>query len=245
MYNMSVADELSELIQEEYRCISCKINYAEGESTDDVPDNLYSVIAYFRDTELDVAFSTCGLHLLGENARPHIHFHLIVKSLPSGTFTSCNSTHRRRWLSKEGNEGYSFDNVSIRFPRRENPVWQHLAYPYKEGHVISRHPYLNQNVHPYLSFLREYAQNLFQVALGNRARQEACNERKKQALVNLGKLCEDHKDEFNNYREMILWLDTNYIEKLELDEYPDPRNYKTNCQKICVRLGKLKYSDIV
>ena len=41
------------------------------------------------------------------------------------------------------------------------------------------------------------------------------------------------------------WLDDNYISTLTLEEYPDPRNYKINCQKIAVSLGKLKYSAIV
>jgi len=171
-----------------------------------------------------------------------VHYHLIVKSLPSGTFQSNNSQHRKRWLAKEGNETFSFENVSIRFPKKEDPVWQVLSYPFKEGYMMKKGTKIPKK---FLDFLIEYGKNLYQVSLGNRARNEACDERKKQALLILAKLCEEHKSEFKDYREMVIWLDTNYIDTLSLEERPDPRNYKTNCQKIASYLGKLKYSDIV
>lgn len=240
-----LAQELSSLILDEYRCISVKINYAKDEYQEGVlapPDEFGCVLAYLRDSNIDVVFSTCGLHLKGENKRPHIHYHLIVKALPTGTFQSNNSLHRNRWLAKEGNDVYSFENTSFRFPKKENPVWQQLAYPFKEGLPIVKGI---KNISKYKDFLMTYGTNLYQVSLGNRARQEACDERKKTALLSLAKLCEEHKSEFSDYRQMVIWLDTNYIDTLPLEEKPDPRNYKTNCQKICIHLGKLKYSDII
>lgn len=244
----SLAEELSQNILDEYRCISCKINFAEDEDIDEHPHGLFALVYYFMDLKLDVVYSTAGLHLQGENKRPHVHYHLIVRNMPGGTFVSCNSTHRKRWLSKDDNDSWSFDNVSIRFPKKENPVWQHLAYPLKEGKLIKKKIYkfeLYKNVEKFMPFLTTYAQNLYEVSLGNRARQEACTDRKKHQLNLLYNLCKEHKDKFHSYSEMVIWLDDNYIKKLELDEFPDPRNYKTNCQKICISLGKLKYSDIV
>lgn len=242
---LSLAEELSQTILDEYRCISVKINYAEDEyDANNImpPDELASVKAYFYHCKLDVVYSTCGIHLQGDNKKPHVHYHLIVKNLPTGTFQSSNSQHRKRWLAKEDNEVFSFENVSIRFPKKENPVWQHLAYPFKEGLPIVRY---NYNIKKYFEFLMEYAKNLYEVSLGNRARQDACNERKKVSLLSLAQLCQENKNEFNNFKEMMIWLDTSYIATLDLEDYPDPRNYKTNCQKICVQLGKLKYSDII
>lgn len=242
---MDIPAQLSETIKEEYRCISVKINYDKDEydaSNNKPPNGYYSVEAYFRDYKLDIVYSALGLHLNGENKKPHVHYHLIVKELPSGTFISNNSQHRKRWNSKEGNEIYSFDNVSIRFPKKENPVWCLLSYPFKEGLPIKVGTKIPQL---YYKFLLEYGKNLYQVSLGNRARNEACDERKKVALLSLAKLCEDHKSEFADYRQMVIWLDTNYIDTLPLEEKPDPRNYKTNCQKIAIHLGKLKYSDIL
>jgi len=241
---LSLAEELSNTIADDYKCISVKINYAKGEYTDNStpPDEFHSVKAYFNDCKLDIVYSTLGLHLQGENKKPHVHYHCIVRSLPSGTFQSSNSQHRKRWQAKEGNEMHSFENVSIRFPKKEDPVWQHLAYPFKEGLALKQGIYVDKK---YYNFLMDYAKNLYQVSLGNRARQEASDERKKTSLLSLAKLCQEHKSEFSNYKEMMIWLDINYIETLELEDYPDPRNYKANCQKICVSLGKLKYSDIL
>lgn len=241
-----LADQLSKTILDEYRCISIKINFAPGEydasSNSNIPEELYSVQGYLRDSGVDIIYSSCGLHLNGENKRPHIHYHIIAKSLPTGTFQSNNSQHRKRWLAKEGNEYSTFEHTSIRFPKKENPVWCHLAYPYKENLPIKRG---EKNIAKYRQFLIGYAVNLYQISLGNRAKQDASDERKKVALLSLAKLLEDNKSEFTNYREMVIWLDTNYISKLSLEEMPDPKNYKTNCQKICVYLGKLKYSDIL
>lgn len=242
---LSLAEELSSTIQEDYKCISVKINYTKDEYDADLvtpPDEFHSVKAYFNDCKLDIVYSTLGLHLQGENKKPHVHYHLIVRSLPSGTFQSANPMHRKRWQSKEGNEMYTFENVSIRFPKKEDPVWQQLAYPFKEGRPIMVGC---KNITKYYNFLMEYATNLYQVSLGNRARQEACDERKKTNLLSLAKLCQDHKSEFTTFKEMMIWLDTSYIAMLDLEDYPDPRNYKTNCQKICVHLGKLKYSDMI
>lgn len=241
---LSLAEELSQSITEECRCISVKINFAKDEYEDEtsIPSEFFSVKSYFADCKLDILYTTCGLHLLGENKKPHIHYHVITRSMPSGTFMSSNSQHRKRWQAKEGNEIFTFENVSIRFPKKESPVWQHLAYPFKEGLPI---PKGNNIPKKYLEFLIEYAKNLYQVSLGNRARQDACEERKKTNLLSLAKLCEEHKSEFNNFREMMIWLDTNYIDTLSLEDLPDPRNYKTNCQKIGVFLKKLKYSDIL
>lgn len=243
--DVSLAEELSKTILEEYRCISVKINYKKDEYEEapgEPPDEFYSVTSYFNDCKLDIVYSTLGLHLNGENKKPHVHYHLIVKELPTGTFQSNNSQHRKRWLAKDGKGDYSFENVSIRFPKKEDPVWQHLAYPLKEGLPLKKGEKLPNK---YKKFLMEYAVTLYQVSLGNRARQEACDERKKVALISLAKLCEENKSEFKDYRQMVIWLDKNYIETLPLEEYPDPRNYKINCQKIAVNLGKLKYSDIL
>lgn len=240
----NIPDLLSESILDTYGCISVKVNYAVGEDvSNNIPDEFYSVSAYLNDQKLDVVYSTAGIHLNGKNKRPHIHYHLIVKSMPSGTFQSSNSMHRKRWLSKEGNNVYSLDNVSISFPKKEDPVWQHLAYPFKEGFIVKQG--VKGLLKTQVDFLMEYGKNLYQVSLGNRARQDACENRKKLALNNLAELCKNNISQFNTLKEMMIWLDDSYIATLELEDYPDPKHYKTNCQKIAVNLGKLKYSDIV
>jgi len=240
-----LADELSKSILDDYRCISVKINYAKDEFVaDDVqcPDELFTVMSYFRDSGLEIIYSTCGLHVNGENKKPHVHFHCIVKSLIAGTFQSNNSQHRKRWLAKEGNEIHSFENTSIRFPKKENPVWCHLAYPYKENQPLIKG---EKNIKKYKQFLIGYAVNLYQVSLGNRAKQDASEQRKKEARLALGLLCEEHKSEFTSYREMTKWLDVNYIKHLSLEDIPKRSNYQDNCQAVAIKLGILLFSDII
>lgn len=242
-----IAQELSSLILDSYRCISVKINYNHGEfdpSNVEMPDEWHCVKYYFKDVGLDIVYSTCGVHLKGDAGRPHIHYHLIVKAYPSQkTFVSNQSEFRRRWRDKESNEGFSFPNTSIRFPDKENPVWQHLSYPLKEGIPIKK-GIKGINLEQY-NFLKSYGMTRYQVSLGDRARNDASVQRKKVTRDSLFKVCHDGAINFNTYREMTAWLDINYINKLEFDEYPDPKNYKTNCQQIAVKLGKLKYSEIV
>lgn len=43
---------------------------------------------------------------------------------------------------------------------------------------------------------------------------------------------------------MMMWLDEEYISKLDLEDMPDPKNYKTNSQKVAVKLGLLRYSQL-
>lgn len=248
---MDIPQLLSDLITEETKIISCKINYAEGEYQDGIlepPDEIHLVASYLKDCKVDILYSTCGLHLNGENKKPHIHWHMIVKNLPNGSFITNNSQHRKRWLAKEGTDG--FFGVSFRFPKKENPVWQVLSYPYKEG-LVTKCCQKVLDVHNKLpsqeikDFLLQYGNTLYQTQLGNNARKDACEERQKKALNDLRRICEDAKDQFSSYNEMILWLDDNYIAKLQLEDYPEPMRYKSNCQKIAVFLGKLKYSHII
>lgn len=240
-----IPKKLSDSIFEDYRIISVKINYAKGEYDEDdkesPPDEFHSVKAYFNSHNLEVVYSSMGLHLNGENKKPHVHYHLIVKSLPTGTFQSNNSLHRSRWLAKEGNEVHSFENVSIRFPRKkEDPVWQVLSYPFKEGYAIKKGTVIPQE---YLSFLIDYGKNLYQVSLGDRARNDASDERKKQSLLLLGTLCKENTSHFKNWREMVEWLEDNYLSTLSLEEKPDFPTYVKNCQKVGNHLGMFRYCD--
>lgn len=244
----TIASQISQLIEDEHRCISVKINYCASDMFDPndikAPDELASVLGYFRYYGLDVVMSTAGVHINGEAKRPHLHYHLIVRSYPTAkTFRTNQSTHRSRWRDQPGNEIHSFANTSITFPEKEEPVWQHLAYPLKEGIPIKKG--VKGLTPDQFRFLKTYGENLYQVSLGNNARKDACLQRKKVARDTLRKVCEAGVSNFSNYREMVKWLDDNYIAELEFDDYPDPKNYKTNCQQIAVKLGKLKYSDMV
>lgn len=240
-----IPSQLSALILEEYRVMSFRINYAKDEYEEgslDPPDEVFSIIAYLRDSKVDIIFSTAGIHLNGENKRPHMHYHIIVKELPSGTFQTANSTHRKRWLAKDDNKGFSFENVSVCFPKKEDPVWQVLSYPYKEG-LVCMHPALKKIDKKYNDFLIDYGKNLYQVSLGNRARKDACEERKQKAQDSLYDFCILNKEKFRNYKEMKEFLEDNYLSTLDRSQKPTLNNYRNNVQIVANTLGLFRYCD--
>lgn len=245
MEDLSLA--LSQQIESTFRIVEVKINYTKEECEAGIelspPESIYAVISYFDDLKLDIVFATAGIHVNGKSQKPHLHWHLIVRSLPTGTFQTENSKHRKRWLAKEGNEDFSFEGVTFRFPKKmEDPVWQVLSYPYKEGLVCDHKP-LQIIPKEFQKFLIDYAQEVYQVSLGLRARNDASEARRQKALNDLGKLCDDNKHMFTTYREMVKWLEINYLKMLPLEEKPTLANYKVNCQKIGNKLGIFDYCD--
>lgn len=235
---------LSEAILPDYSVLLVKVNYAdqeyiEGDLTP--PDALYSVIQYLKDKKVDILFASCGLHLNGEHKRPHIHYHMIVKSYPSGEFRTNNSQNRKRWLAKEENKDFSLENVTISFPKKLDPVWQTLSYPYKEGFVFKKFSVgLDTSI---TNFLLEYGKNLYQVSLGKRAKNDAYEERKKNALLDILNFCQEHKDRFKTFREMMEFLEDEYLAKIPVEQKPTLSNYKENCYKVGSTLGIFRYCD--
>jgi len=236
---------LSASILDTYEVLSIKIDYADDEydpSFNSPPDNIHSVMRYLNDKDVKIIYSACGIHINGKHKKPHCHYHLIVEGFPSGEFRSNNSQNRKRWLAKEGNEGFSFDGISIQFSKKENPVWQVLSYPYKEGIIVPGKKYNNIPKKEYKDFLVEYGKNLYQVSLGKRARQDACDERKKNNLTDLYEFCEKGRTQFSNLKELRIYADE-YIAQLELSERPNPSNFKNNCMIVASKLGIFNYSD--
>lgn len=242
------AKELSESIFPEDKPLLVKYNFQEGEFDEEdptaLPEVFISINDFLRDSGVKIKFSTAGVHLQGENKKPHIHYHMICSEIPSGTFQSNQSLHRKRWLAKADNSHHSLDGVSISMPRKTDPAWQTLAYPWKEGIVIKKKK-VNCGLNKYAKFLHDYATELYQQKLAQGARNDACKERKKNKLINLGKLCEENSKQFNSYSGMLVWLDKNYIAELPLEEMPCYNKYKTDTFSIAVHLGYASYSQMI
>jgi len=240
---------LSASILPEYEIILVKCNYAVEEYEDGMsepPDNLGAAVSYIRDNKIDIVYSSAGIHLNGEHKKPHCHWHMIVKSLPTGSFRSNQSLHRKRWLAKEGNEHFSFDNVSFSFPKKLEPVWQTLAYPYKEGIECKSSAYPELKVgmtKPIKNFLMEYGSNIYQVALGKNAKQDAYENRKKVALIEMLNFCKENRDRFKTFREMLELLEDDYLAKMSPEQKPKFNNYKENCYVVGNTLGIFRYCD--
>jgi len=179
---------------------------------------------------------------------------LIVEKFNIKSMNSNKSQHRKRWSDRNGfSNDKIFKDVSFVLHEKidcNNPKYYTLSYPLKENislwyndpsyYLFNKKPMTEKQ----LNFLKSVGSEIYNLQVGMHLRREKCEERKKQSLTDLFDLCVKNKIEFNNYREMLNWLDVNYISTLELHDYPDPKNYKTNCQKIAVKLGFMRYSEL-
>lgn len=245
------AKELSDLILPEDGIIEAKYNYKKDEYNTEkpqvIPDVMYSFFQFLEDHNVKIKFSTAGVHLNGENGNPHIHYHIICDGpVPKGEFKSNNNQRRNRWCDKKENADHDLSNLSVSIPKkRQDPVWQVLAYPWKEGNILTKSNFNTQALKEYHNFLKEYATTLYQQKLALNARNDACVERKKNKLINLGLLCEKNSSQFNSYSSMLAWLDKNYIDELPLHEKPCYNKYKTDTLAIAVHLKITSYSQII
>lgn len=244
--NLSLSEMMEQFIPDDATCISVKINIPDYDPSDNqfIPPNFADIVKYLKDSGVEILACSSGIHLKGRTEIPHIHYHFIANhyNAPSNP-----SQHRKRWMGKEENKMCSLDDASFKYQnlKKNEPRFQFLAYPLKEGIKVLRRCYIydgQKMSNEMLDFLLSVGQTIYQTACALRLRQDKCQERKQLALKELFELCKIQT--FSNFREMMLWLDKNYIDTLELDDLPDPKNYKTNCQKVAVKLGILKYSDI-
>lgn len=241
----STLQVLEDSIPDDATCISVKINVPDFEEQDPNHLPVYgSVVRYLKDCGVDIIASSSGLHQNGKREIPHIHYHFIVAHYNE---PSNPSQHRKRWLAKSGNDGENFLDASFKYQRIDirSPKYQFLAYPLKESKVLKRKYYTFQGANmtiEMINFLRSVGETIYNTALALRLRQDKCTERKQLALKELYEICK--AESFSSYKQMMTWLDTNYIDTLELEEMPDPKNYKTNCQKVAVKLKLLKYSEL-
>lgn len=238
--------KFEEAIPDDATCISVKVNIQDLNVLENC--NHYpaygSVVRYLKDCGVDIIAVSSGLHLNGNRQIPHIHYHFIVNhyNAPSNP-----SQHRRRWLAKSGNETETFADATFKYQALDPtlPKYQFLAYPLKESKLLKKRNYTfkgEQMSLEMISFLMSVGETIYQTALALRERQDKCTERKQLALKELYEICKTNT--FSNYKQMMTWLDTNYIDTLELEEMPDPKNYKVNCQKVAVKLKLLKYSEL-
>lgn len=239
---------LEDFFPDDTTCISIKVNMDEYDASDNnfTPPCASSIYSYLADCGVKILAATAGIHLNGKNKIPHIHYHIMAEhhNPPSNP-----SQHRNRWLSKKDNHMENLTNATFKYQNldKSKPVYQFLAYPLKEGISIPHRKRYNlydskpMSISMY-NFLLSVGSTIYNTHLALRLRQDKVVERKQLQLTELYEICSQQS--FNSYANMMKWLDDNYIAKLELNEYPDPKNYKSCCQKIGVKLGFLKYSEL-
>lgn len=202
-----------------------------------------------------ILYSSIGLHINGKNKIPHLHYHFITAPFkePSNV-----SQKKNRWIQKDRDSNLLPDvSIQISDIDHQSPKYHTLAYPLKEGLYPDVEPGLlqkgfydytkknNKMDRQLIEFLRGVGNEIYNKQLASNDRRDKCEERKQNKLLDLFKLVEDNKHEFHTFRQMLQWLDVNYIDKLEIHELPDSRNYKINCEKIAVKLQYVKYSELI
>lgn len=240
----SIAEQFEKDIPDDSSVVCVKLNEV-GE------DDLFgyaTVKKYIEDEcKCEVLYASGGLHKMGDNKVPHIHYNFITTPIKR---PSNPSQSRQRWLSKNIDgwaSGFCWDNYSFKFHQQidlKECKYNTLAYPLKEGiKVKGRYLYNRIDMSKQQKdFLMDVGKAIYEKQVGLRQRQEKCEERKKVALNDLYDICKN--ESFESYKQMLQFLDVRYISSLEIEDYPDPRQYKTNCQKIAVKLGLLKYSEL-
>jgi len=242
--NDPLCDKFQADIPDECSVVCVKINDVEIDE-DEKPDFSWFDIKAYVEEMSTILFSSAGLHVNGKAGKPHIHYVFICKKFKP---PSNPSQHRKRYAEKKE---ANFEKCSFQFKDLDlsKPKYHCLSYPLKEGrHVtpVSKLYLYNGSVMlpDHVKFLKGIGKSIYDVELANNLRKDKCEERKKQNLTDLYIFCQENRNRFSSFKEMMVCLDDVYIATLELDEYPDPKNYKTNCQKIAVKLGILKYSDL-
>lgn len=256
-----VEEELTSL---PYTVLSFKLNLNGFSNLQPVEENfdefpVSDVMQYLIHNGTTPKYATMGLHLEGKCRHPHIHFTVIAMITEKfrKALTDNASQNRRRWYDKMKKDGYevssTFLNVSLKKTDeldRTKASYECLAYPLKEGlHAYNEIALRKQRyfgVSPeFFQILLNLGTTIYEQQRALHIRQEKCEERKQNALEEIRVVAEEGRGIFSTLRELALYLDTAYIAKLEINKYPDPHNYKVNCQKVAVHMGIAKYSDWV
>lgn len=232
---------------ESYTCISMKINI---KGPDDIPDQISIATSFIYDylTHMSKRFHymTSGIHLLGKSQKPHIHLHWIVDKVKK-----FDAMWRKRWLTKErensGIDDATLEGCSFKFQEMDGskPRYSFLSYPLKEGHRLEERFYRAKGyviMDPRMvDFLEGVGRRIFDEERALELRQEKSEERKKVALTEIYVLVKDKN--FRNFTEMKIWLEDNYLAKLDYDNKPRLSNYRDNLYMIGNSLGLFKYCD--
>ena len=241
-------------ILDDDQVVQFKINEIDPSGND--THLLGNIVEYVRrGLNADIKFCSAGVHLEGKNKIPHYHLHIITDR--SVKKPQNPSDHRKRFIAKMhklGDEEYSMGDVSMKWASVDTqaPKYNILAYPLKEGREVrneegklKRQYYIDMYkpmTNEMLKFLKDIGKAIYEHNKALHFRNDLCEERKKHKLMELYDLVKHQH--FDNYKDMLIWLEDNYIGKLELDKLPDFRNYKSNCEKVAVKLGILKYYNL-
>lgn len=203
----------------------------------------------------DIVASAVGRHIDGKNKKPHSHIHYIAKvevgKLKGAIHRNDAARNRKLYFEKHSKKSNPICEVKYQ-DIEQNGHTVHgsmLSYPFKEG---SPHPNRNFQMYDkkpmtnvmYDSCL-EYGKSLWQAAKAERDRKERAQEGSRSVRMDILAVAQKgvNKGIVSSYRELLNYLDDEYIGKLDFNDYPRPNDYKIHCQQIAVKLRIAKYSD--
>jgi len=237
------AQYLEENIPDDAMCVSAKINLEE------LPDNIeqyksekYNDLKKFIIDKFEKVYAlSSGIHEHGEKNIPHIHHHFIIPKNEHSNRTK----QKQDWLKK--NPSRNLDGITFKFQKLETdkPKFQFLTYPLKERKMMNTIYYKIDD--EYMSkgmilFLQETGATIYESAKALYLRQEKSEERKQNAYLELVSLLKEAK--FPNFRELCLYLDKEYVAKLDIENIPNTKNYKENVRRIALHMGLLTTYDL-
>jgi len=198
-----------------------------------------------------VIASSVGMHLKGKNARPHIHFHFVIKQ-PFEVLTSKHSMIKTRYVKTLEPDSYilfkqmSFKHMPI---DTKKPLWCILSYPLKEkirGHkemyCLAGSEYISSDI---VELLELVGSDIYQSSVAQSERNEKSQQRKSEDLEELFLVAQKNRSAFKNFQQMQSWFDNVYLRKLAHHEgihsLPDIVNFNKNLKKIGYMLNIFEY----
>jgi len=216
--------------------LSFKFNILPGM---DISYNVQNVLYYARSTTYGVEkhYATAGKHVLGENDEPHIHVNVCVLD-----YKKDSNESRRRSKYFEMNELEPIKGLTCKITQIKDveDMENTLKYPWKEGEPIPEkirnQVKIPQEVEDYML---GSAKALFEVAKANQRKKQRASERSKTLLGQIQEIVGDRS--FQNYDEFKKYVAQEFLQPLDLEEYPDMSNFRKALEKVAVQKKIVSY----
>lgn len=233
--------------------INVKVNHIYERGTDPELDVCLSIVHEFIEwRNIEIVASSAGVHTRGKNGIPHAHYVFIAK-FPQ----KIDNKHSRHW-DKFRRLKYpltSLSTISFRYDlmRADKPCWQILSYPLKERNYLGNLWYTikgNLMENDIKIFLENLGSRLFEEQIAIQERNEACEERKKEKLLNmyeetLSYLAENPDAFSNNVLLFLNWAETKFVKHQPIDQSPMYDSFSKNAIHVAQKIGLVSYTTMM
>ncbi len=247
---MTIIEKFDKLIPDDCDRLCFRIDYGDYAGNFDEQfweeDIILDTISSYVGEYWQLFAKGACLHTNGTDKRSHVHYVFIVKN----KITHSNwSKHRSDYMKKSddnpsfGKKGQvTFKICGLGDTEAKSSIFACIL---KYGTVIPRtftyngyRPMVDKLLNALIESGRELPERLSPTVA-------ASKKRKRCELIDLHDLCKAGFDSnfFKNLQDMRIWLDKEYIEKLKLEDIPNPDIFEFMCIKVATKLGIYKYSE--